>query len=40
MVNHLNNMVNKINNQRAMKLHMNKVFLQVLHKMNLILFKK
>jgi hypothetical protein len=33
-------MVNEINNKRAMKLDMNKVFLQELHKMNLILFKK
>ncbi|CAL1145883.1 unnamed protein product [Cladocopium goreaui] len=40
MVNHLNNMLNEINNKRAMKLNMNKVFLQVLHKMNLILSKK
>ncbi|CAL1146551.1 unnamed protein product, partial [Cladocopium goreaui] len=40
MVNHLNNMLNEINNKRAMKLDMNKVFLLVLHKMNLILSKK
>ncbi|CAL1127082.1 unnamed protein product [Cladocopium goreaui] len=40
MVNHLNNMLNEINNKRAMKLNMNKVFLLVLHKMNLILSKK
>ncbi|CAL1135349.1 unnamed protein product [Cladocopium goreaui] len=30
MVNHLNNMVNEFNNQRATKLNMNKVFLQTL----------
>ncbi|CAL1170242.1 unnamed protein product [Cladocopium goreaui] len=40
MVNHLNNMMNEISNKRAMKLDMNKVFLQELHKMNLILSKK
>jgi hypothetical protein len=33
-------MVNEINNKRAMKLNMNKVLLQALHKMNLILSKK
>jgi hypothetical protein len=37
---HLKNMVNEINNKRAMKLNMNKVFLQELCKKNLILFKK
>jgi hypothetical protein len=40
MVDHLNNMVNEINNKRAMKLDMNKVSLQELRKMNLILSKK
>ena len=40
MVAHLKNMVNEINNKRAMKLNMNKVFLQELCKKNLILFKK